>query len=35
MRYWKDCREEFVALVAILRAEIGDALPPLPPKDTE
>jgi hypothetical protein len=30
MRYWKDCREEFLALVAILRAEIGDSLPPLP-----
>ncbi|MCU0514418.1 MAG: hypothetical protein MUE40_17840 [Anaerolineae bacterium] len=27
MRYWKDCREEFLALVAVLRAELN-ATPP-------
>jgi hypothetical protein len=26
MRYWKDCREEFEALVAVLKAESAGAL---------
>jgi hypothetical protein len=27
MRYWGDCREEFLALVAVLKAELEDNLP--------
>lgn len=27
MQYWQDCREEFMALVAVLRAELGPELP--------
>lgn len=30
MRYWGDCREEFVALVSVLKAEMLDELPDLP-----
>lgn len=30
MKYWGDCREEFIALVAVLRAELGDDMPDLP-----
>jgi hypothetical protein len=30
IRYWRDCREEFVALVSILKAEITGDMPPLP-----
>ncbi len=29
MRYWGDCREEFIALVNVLRAEMYDELPEL------
>lgn len=32
MHYWHDCREEFLALVAVLRAELGGELPTLPTK---
>lgn len=27
MKYWGDCREEFLALVSVLRAELADDLP--------
>ena len=27
MRYWGDCREEFIALVNVLKAEMMDELP--------
>jgi hypothetical protein len=27
MKYWGDCREEFLALVSVLKAEILDELP--------
>lgn len=27
MLYWRDCREEFLALVAVLKAEISGELP--------
>jgi len=30
MKYWGDCREEFLALVRVLKAEIADDLPELP-----
>lgn len=30
MKYWGDCREEFIALVKILKAELADDLPDLP-----
>lgn len=30
MRYWGDCREEFMALVSVLKAEMLDDLPDLP-----
>jgi hypothetical protein len=29
IQYWGDCREEFIALVNILRAEMSDMLPEL------
>lgn len=29
MKYWGDCREEFTALVAVLRAELDEDLPEL------
>lgn len=29
MKYWSDCREEFIALVSVLKAEIADELPEL------
>lgn len=29
MKYWGDCREEFIALVNVLKAEIRDELPEL------
>lgn len=29
MKYWGDCREEFTALVAVLRAELDESLPDL------
>lgn len=29
IQYWGDCREEFIALVNILRAEMSDGLPEL------
>lgn len=32
LMYWRDCREEFVALVAVLKAELADELPELPLK---
>ena len=33
MKYWGDCREEFEALVAILKAELEGSLPDLPAAD--
>lgn len=33
LRYWRDCREEFLALVAVLKAEMADELPELPQKN--
>lgn len=30
MKYWGDCREEFIALVKILKAELADEIPELP-----
>lgn len=33
MDHWKDCREEFEALVAILKAEQEGRLPQLPRKE--
>lgn len=30
MKYWGDCREEFIALVNVLKAELGDEIPELP-----
>jgi len=30
MKYWGDCREEFIALVNVLKAEISDEMPELP-----
>lgn len=30
LTYWRDCREEFSALVAVLKAELADELPELP-----
>ncbi len=29
LMYWRDCREEFLALVAVLKAELSDELPEL------
>lgn len=29
MKYWGDCREEFIALVNVLKAEMSDDLPEL------
>jgi hypothetical protein len=29
MKYWGDCREEFIALVSVLKAEMLDDLPEL------
>ena len=29
MKYWGDCREEFIALVNVLKAELEDELPEL------
>lgn len=29
MKYWGDCREEFIALVNILKAEMSDDMPDL------
>lgn len=29
MKYWGDCREEFLALVSVLKAEMMDELPEL------
>lgn len=29
MKYWGDCREEFIALVSVLKAELEDELPEL------
>ena len=29
MKYWGDCREEFLALVSVLKAELLDELPEL------
>jgi hypothetical protein len=29
--YWRDCREEFLALVAVLKAELADELPDVSP----
>ena len=29
MKYWGDCREEFIALVNVLKAELRDELPEL------
>jgi len=33
MQYWKDCREEFEALVAIIKAENNGELPDFIPED--
>lgn len=33
MKYWGDCREEFIALVNVLKAEFSDALPELSAAD--
>lgn len=33
MRYWGDCREEFLALVAVLKAELEGDLPEIPEED--
>lgn len=33
MKFWGDCREEFLALVSVLRAEMLDELPELPELD--
>jgi len=33
MKYWGDCREEFMALVTVLKAELMDDLPELPELD--
>ncbi|MCA9887433.1 MAG: hypothetical protein KC546_03635 [Anaerolineae bacterium] len=30
MKYWGDCREEFYALVHVLKAELAGELPPIP-----
>ena len=30
MKYWGDCREEFFALVNVLKAELAGELPPIP-----
>jgi hypothetical protein len=30
LRYWRDCREEFMALVAVLKAEMSQTMPELP-----
>jgi len=30
LRYWRDCREEFVALVSVLKAEMSQTMPELP-----
>ncbi len=30
MKYWGDCREEFIALVNVLKAELTDEIPELP-----
>lgn len=30
MKYWGDCREEFIALVNVLKAEIAGDLPEVP-----
>lgn len=35
MKYWGDCREEFIALVNVLRAELQDDLPELTLKDLD
>lgn len=33
MRYWGDCREEFLALVAVLKAELEGDLSEIPEED--
>lgn len=35
MQYWGDCREEFMALVAVLKAEMAEDLPDLPEAEDE
>jgi len=35
MKYWGDCREEFIALVNVLKAEMCDDLPELPELEDE
>lgn len=30
LQYWRDCREEFMALVSVLKAEISQTMPELP-----
>jgi hypothetical protein len=30
MKYWGDCREEFYALVSVLKAEVAGGCPPVP-----
>lgn len=35
MRYWSDCREEFEALVAVIRAEIAGTAPTTAPATGE
>ncbi|QPC83233.1 hypothetical protein G4Y79_02330 [Phototrophicus methaneseepsis] len=30
MKYWGDCREEFYALVSLLKAELAGDFPPVP-----
>ena len=32
MKYWGDCRHEFISLVNVLKAELADDLPALPEK---
>lgn len=34
MKYWGDCREEFIALVNVLKAEMMDELPELEDEDS-
>ena len=35
MKYWGDCREEFIALVSVLKAEMCNAIPELPELEDE
>lgn len=30
MKYWGDCREEFIALVSVIKAELMDDMPDIP-----